>query len=389
MRVGIVCYASLGGSGIVATELARQLVIRGHEVHLLSSDIPFRLQSDPAGIILHRVETPAYPLFHEPQYLLSLATLIVQVVRERRLDVVHAHYAVPHATAAWLAREILTVRHDVRPPRIITTLHGTDITLIGSDPSFTEAVSFSIDHSDAVTVVSQSLLDSTRAAMSIHADIRVIYNFLDCSQFQRRFDPELRRQLCRGGDDEALVVHMSNFRPVKRIDAVMEVFRRIRLRCKARLVMAGDGPDAVQVPIWADAYGLRDAVTVLPPQLSVVPLLSVADLFLLPSLQESFGLAALEAMACEVPVVVSRVGGLPEVVDHGVTGFLHPPDHLAAMAASAIAILEDPERRRRMGQAARHAVASRFCVNDIVPQYEALYRELVGSEGGDVRHPDQ
>lgn len=387
MRVGIVCYASLGGSGIVATELARHLVARGHEVHLLSSDIPFRLQSDPAGIILHRVETPAYPLFHEPQYLLSLATLIVQVVRERRLEIVHAHYAVPHATAAWLAREILTVRHDVKPPRIITTLHGTDITLIGSDPSFTEAVSFSIDHSDAVTVVSRSLQESTRAAMTIHAEIRVIYNFLDCLQFRRRFDPDLRRRLCPGGDGEALIVHMSNFRPVKRIEAVLEVFRRIRLRRKAHLVLAGDGPDAVHVPIWADAFGLRDAVTVLPPQESVVPLLSVADLFLLPSHQESFGLAALEAMACEVPVVVSRVGGLPEVVEHGVTGFLHPPDHLAAMAASAVALLEDPERHRRMGQAAREAVTSRFCVNDIVPQYEALYRELLGSTDVGVGTP--
>ena len=377
MRIGIVCYASLGGSGIVATELARALVARGHEIHLLSSDIPFRLQSDPAGIILHRVETPAYPLFHEPQYLLSLATLIVQVVRERRLDVVHAHYAVPHATAAWLAREILTVRHDVRPPRIITTLHGTDITLIGSDPSFMEAVSFSIDHSDAVTAVSRSLRESTYAAMPIHAEIRVIHNFLDCCLFQRRFDPELRRQLSRGDDGEALIVHMSNFRPVKRIEAVMDIFRRIRQRRKARLVLAGEGPDAVQVPLWADAYGLRDAVTVLPPQQSVVPLLSVADLFLLPSLQESFGLAALEAMACEVPVVVSRVGGLPEVVEHGVTGFLHPPDDLAAMADSAVAVLGDPERHRRMGQAARLAVVSRFCSNDIVPQYEALYRELI------------
>ncbi|MEW5984095.1 MAG: N-acetyl-alpha-D-glucosaminyl L-malate synthase BshA [Acidobacteriota bacterium] len=378
MRIGIVCYASLGGSGIVATELARHLVARGHEVHLLSSDIPFRLQSDPAGIILHRVETPSYPLFHEPQYLLSLATLIVQVVRERRLDIVHAHYAVPHATAAWLAREILTVRHDVEPPRIITTLHGTDITLIGSDPSYTEAVSFSIDHSDAVTAVSHSLRESTCTAMPVHTDVRVIYNFLDCAQFDRRFDPELRRQLSPGGEDEALIVHMSNFRPVKRLDAVMEIFRRIRQHTKARLVLAGDGPDAVHVPFWADAYGLRDELTVLPPQQSVVPLLSVADLFLLPSLQESFGLAALEAMACEVPVVVSRVGGLPEVVEHDVTGFLHPPEDLVSMAASAVAILKDPERRRRMGQAARRAVVARFCAGDIVPQYEALYRELAG-----------
>jgi N-acetyl-alpha-D-glucosaminyl L-malate synthase BshA len=376
MRIGIVCYASLGGSGIVATELARHLVRRGHEVHVLSTDIPFRLQDDAGGVVLHRIETPEYPLFREPQYLLAVATRIVQVSRARRLDVVHAHYAVPHATAAWLAREILVSKAD-RAPSIVTTLHGTDITLTGSDPSYAEAVAFSIDRSDAVTAVSQSLRESTCSTLPVRADVRVIHNFLDCDRFQRTFDPALRERLCPPSRYDALIVHMSNFRPVKRVDAVIDIFQRLRAHVRARLVLAGDGPDAARVQLQADAYGLRDDVMTLPAQQSVVPLLSVADVFLLPSLQESFGLAALEAMACEVPVIASRVGGLPEFVEHGVNGFLHAPDDLEAMAQSALALLRAPDERARMGRAARATVSSRFCASRIVPQYEALYRELV------------
>lgn len=373
MRVGIVCYASVGGSGIVATELARHLASRGHDVHVVSSDIPFRMRSEPGGVTFHRVETPAYPLFREPQYVLSLATRIVHVVREFHLDVVHAHYAVPHATAAWLAREVLAATHPGRVPRIITTLHGTDITLVGTDPSFAETVAFSIDQSDAVTAVSRSLREATCSGLPVRTDIHVIYNFLDCDRFRRVPDPELRERLCPSARYDALVVHLSNFRPVKRVEAVVDIFRRLRERVRARLVLAGEGPDAVKVQSQVAEHDLGGDVEILPPQESVVPLLSVADLFLLPSLQESFGLAALEAMACEVPVVASRVGGLPEVIEHGVTGFLHPPDDLDAMASSAASLLSDRALHRRTGRAARWAVASRFCANEIVPQYEALY----------------
>jgi len=382
MRIGIVCYASLGGSGIVATELARHLVRRGHEVHVLSTDIPFRLRADPAGIVLHAVGTPDYPLFHEPQYVISLATRIVQVVRERQLDVIHAHYAVPHATAGFLAREILRTTCGGRVPAVITTLHGTDITLVGINPSFAETVRFSIDRSDAVTAVSESLRRDTIDRLRAASPIRVIPNFLDCERFKREFDADLRERLCPKADYDALVVHLSNFRPVKRVDAVVGVFRRIRERVRARLVLAGEGPDSLKVQGEVEAYGLGDDVVILPPQEDVVPLLSAADLFLLPSLQESFGLAALEAMACEVPVVASRVGGLPEVIEDGVTGILHPPDDFEAMAASAIRLLTDRAAHADMAREGRQAVVRRFCVHEIVPLYEALYRELTTAPAG-------
>ena len=376
MKVGIVCYASLGGSGIVATELARHLVRRGHEVHVLSTDIPFRLRADPGGVLLHAVGTPDYPLFHEPQYVISLATRIVQVTRERQLDVIHAHYAVPHATAAFLAREILRTECGVRAPAIITTLHGTDITLVGTDPAFAETVRFSIDRSDAVTAVSESLRRDTIDRLGAATPIRVIPNFLDCDRFERQFDAGLRERLCPKADYDALVVHLSNFRPVKRVDAVVGVFRRIRERVRARLVLAGDGPDSLKVQGAIETHGLGRDVEILPPQEDVVPLLSAADLFLLPSLQESFGLAALEAMACNVPVVASRVGGLPEVITHGVSGMLHPPDDLDAMAASATHLLTDRAAHASMAREGRDEVVRRFCVNRVVPLYEALYREL-------------
>jgi len=376
MKIGIICYASLGGSGIVATELARHLVRRRHEVHVLSSDIPFRLRADPGGVIFHAVGTPDYPLFREPQYLISLATRIVQVARERQLDVIHAHYAVPHATAAYLAREILRRECGGRIPAVITTLHGTDITLVGSDPSYAETVRFSIDRSDAVTAVSESLRADTIERLKAVSPIRVIPNFLDCDRFKRVSDPDLRERLCPKARYDALVVHLSNFRPVKRVDAVVGVFRRIRERVRARLVLAGEGPDSLKVQHEVETYGLGADVEILPPQEDVVPLLSVADLFLLPSLQESFGLAALEAMACEVPVVASRVGGLPEVIEDGVTGALHPPDDFDAMAASAIRLLTDRAAHAVMAQEGRWVVQYRFCVSEVVPRYEALYREL-------------
>jgi N-acetyl-alpha-D-glucosaminyl L-malate synthase BshA len=376
MKIGIVCYASLGGSGIVATELARHLVRRRHEVHVLSSEIPFRLRADPGGVVFHAVATPDYPLFREPQYVISLATRIVQVARERQLDVIHAHYAVPHATAAFLAREILRKECGGRVPAVITTLHGTDITLVGSDPSFAETVRFSIDSSDAVTAVSESLRNDTVERLKANSRIRVIPNFLDCDRFKRVIDPDARERFCPKADYDALVVHLSNFRPVKRVDAVVGVFRRIRERVRARLVLAGEGPDSLKVQGEIETQGLGRDVEILPPQEDVVPLLSAADLFLLPSLQESFGLAALEAMACGVPVVASRVGGLPEVIEDGVSGSLHPPDDLEAMAESGIRLLTNRAAHAEMAQEGRWVVQYRFCVSEIVPLYEALYSEL-------------
>ena len=380
MKIGIVCYASVGGSGIVATELARHLVARGHQVHVLSSEVPFRLREHAAGVVFHQVETPDYPLFREPQYLLSLATRIVDVVREHRLDVVHAHYAVPHATAAWLARSILAASRPGPVPRLVTTLHGTDITIVGSDPSYATTVAFSIDQGDAVTAVSRSLRDATVRALPITSTIDVIYNFLDCRVFRRRPDAALRASLCPPARYDALVVHLSNFRPVKRVDVVVEVFHRLRQSVRARLVLAGDGPDSAKVQARIAEYGLDEDVLLLPAQLDVVSVLSCADLFLLPSLEESFGLAALEAMACGVPVVASRVGGLPEVIDDGVTGALCAPSDVDGMAARGLELLTDAQRHADVATAARTAVEERFCVDLIVPQYEAVYRRVCQGE---------
>jgi N-acetyl-alpha-D-glucosaminyl L-malate synthase BshA len=385
VKIGIVCYASVGGSGIVATELARSLSTRGHQVHVLSSDIPFRLREQSGLVQFHRVETPAYPLFREPQYALSLSNAIVRVARAHQLDIVHAHYAVPHAAAAYLARQILaagaaaggsTAPH---VPKVITTLHGTDITLVGSDPSYSETVAFCIDQSDGVTAVSDSLKADTYRFLPVKSPIEVIPNFLDCAQYRPRPNPELRARLCPPDLYDGLLLHISNFRPVKRLDSVLEVFRRVRARYRAKLVLAGDGPERARVAQAAAEADLTEHVEILGEQDDVRELLSAADVFLLPSAQESFGLAAAEAMACGTPVVASRVGGLPEVITHGETGFLHAPDDLDGMAASALALLTDAELRHRLSRAARATIVERYCEERIVPMYEEFYARLIGA----------
>ena len=384
MNIGIVCYASVGGSGIVATELAKVLARRGHEVRLLSSDPPVRLGDFQAGLAFHAVQTPGYPLFREPQYLLSLTSKIVEVARQCHLDIVHAHYAIPHATAAYLAGRILGASGDVRVPRVITTLHGTDVTLIGSDASYVEAAAFSIDQSDGVTAVSESLRDDTYRHLPVRADIRVIPNFLDCQKNRRTLDERLLARY-RGADPATkLVIHVSNFRPVKRVDAVIDIFRRILDRMPARRLLVGEGPDLSAACRRARAQGLADHIEPLGEQELVVPLLSIADLFLLPSSQESFGVAALEAMACEVPVVASRVGGLPEVIEDGKTGFLHELDDIEGMAASAVRLLSDPALHRRVARDALRVVHQRFCAEEIVPRYEAFYQEVLARDASPV-----
>jgi N-acetyl-alpha-D-glucosaminyl L-malate synthase BshA len=377
VNVGIVCYASVGGSGIIATELATSLADRGHDVHLISTDTPFRLQDYLPRLWFHRVNTPAYPLFREPQYVISLATRIVQIVREFSLDIVHAHYAVPHATAAYLAKEIMIAAHDVPVvPRIITTLHGTDITLVGRDPSYAETVAFSIAQSDGVTAVSESLKADTYRTFAVDRPITVIPNFLDCHQYRRVPHPELRARLCPP-PFEKVVMHASNFRPVKRAAAVVEVFEKIAREVPARLLLVGDGPDLGAALDLAKRHGIAKAVEAVGEQDQMVPLFSIADLFLLPSQQESFGLSALEAMSCGVPVVASRVGGLHEVVDDGVSGFLHAPDDLEGMAESGISLLTNPELHRRFAWEGRRIVAEQFCTDRVVPMYEEFYESLL------------
>jgi L-malate glycosyltransferase len=379
MNVGIVCYASMGGSGIVATELGKALAVRGHEVHVISADQPFRLATFHPGLAFHQVLTPSYPLFREPQYLLSLANTIVRLSREHDLDIVHAHYAVPHATAAVLARQVLAASGSRRPPKIVTTLHGTDITVVGADPSYSEIVAFSIAQSDGVTAVSDSLRAATCRELALDRPIDVIPNFLDCDTYHRIAAPALRARYTRGNPDLRVVMHMSNFRPVKRIDSVMQVFARLAARLPAVLLLVGDGPEISVARRMAAQLGVADHVQYLGAQEDVVPLLSIADLFLLPSEQESFGLAALEAMACEVPVVTSNAGGLPEVIEHGRTGFLHPVGDEDGMASSGLLLLTDAALHGRITAEAVRTVRERYCAGLIVPMYEEHYRRASAS----------
>lgn len=376
MNIGLLCYASVGGSGIVATELGKALADRGHEVHFISADPPFRLTGFHPGLAFHQVLTPSYPLFREPQYMLSLANRVVQVARQVRLAVVHAHYAVPHATVGLLAQQVLAAGGEVPAPKVMTTLHGTDITLVGSDPSFSEIVAYSIEQSDGVTAVSRSLADATRRQLGVRGEITVIPNFIDCALYRRAPDPALRSRYADAATK--LVIHVSNFRPVKRIEAVMQVFARINRQTESRLLLVGDGPELDTAYRIGRELGVSDRTHVLGAQELMIPLLSIADVFLLPSAQESFGLAALEAMACGVPVVASNVGGLPEVIEHGVSGFLHPPDDLDGMAASAVALLGDAALHGRVTHAATARVHREFCAERVVPMYEAAYARVLG-----------
>ena len=377
MNIGIICYASIGGSGIVATELGKMLAARGHHVHVLSSETPFRLGEYQPGLSFHRVEAPTYPLFREPQYLLALANKIVQVSRAERLDIIHAHYAVPHATAAYLARQILGAANGGKVPRVITTLHGTDITLVGLDRSYLPITKFSIEQSDGVTAISNYLRDRTLQEFEIRHPIRVIYNFVNCGHYRRRDDPELRAEFAE--PDERILVHLSNFRPVKRIPDVIEIFDRVRKQVPSRLLMIGDGPDRPTAEWTAKRKGLRDRVIFLGKQDRVADKLGIADLMLLPSELESFGLAALEAMACEVPTVATRVGGVPEVVEHGETGYLAHVGDIDEMARCAIEILSDESRLRAMGRRAREVAEEKFSASKIIPLYEGFYREMIAA----------
>jgi L-malate glycosyltransferase len=376
MKIAVICYASVGGSGIVATELAKCLASRGHQIHVVSREQPFRLGNDQPGVVFHRVVTPAYPLFREPQYVLSLSTKIVELSRAVDLDIIHAHYAIPHAAAAFLAGQVLAGTGDRRAPRIVTTLHGTDITLVGSDPSYAETIGFCIDRSDGVTAVSESLKADTYRGLPVTSDIRVIPNFLDCSFHHRVDAPEVRARLA--GPGRAVVMHVSNYRPVKRIHAVVDVFARIRRSVPSVLVFVGDGPDLSHGLALARDLGIAGDVVAVGEQEDVRAFLSSADLLLLPSATESFGLAALEAMACDVPVIASRVGGLPEVIEDGLGGYLLPPDDLDGMAERGIALLTDPALHQQVGLAGRKVVRSRYCADRIVPVYERFYEEVLG-----------
>lgn len=373
MKIGITCYPTYGGSGAVATELGLALAERGHEVHFVSYAQPFRLGGFHERVFFHQVEMEDYPLFEHPPYSLALAVALHDAARKHELDLVHMHYAIPHAASAYLARQMLA--HE-RTLKIVTTLHGTDITLLGLHPSFHAITRFSILESDGLTAVSGYLRDQTVRDFSVPTSrIEVIPNFIDTKIWRPGLEPCHRASLAPGG--EKIVMHVSNFRSVKRVANVVEVFARIDPSVPARLVMVGDGPDRPRAAQRAEELGVSDRVLFVGKHQSVEELLSCADLFLLPSEAESFGLAALEAMACGAPVVASTAGGLPEVIVDGVTGFLHPVGAVDEMAASATRLLSDESLHESMAKAGLDLAHGTYSADIVVPMYEALYERVV------------
>jgi len=371
MRIGITCYPTYGGSGVVATELGLELAARGHDVHFISYAVPVRMTAASDRLHFHEVEVMNYPLFDHPPYTLALASKMANVARNESLDLLHVHYAIPHSVSAYLARAMLA---PLRLP-FVTTLHGTDITLVGADRSYLPITQFSIEQSDAVTAISEYLRGVTLEDFRIQRTVEVIPNFVNCDVFEPA-DGDCRRGEF-ASDDEKVLVHLSNFRPVKRIPDVVEIFDRVRRRIPAKLMMIGDGPDRTVAEWMVREKGLMRDVIFLGKQNQVQTLLNCADVLLLPSEIESFGLAALEAMACGVPVVASRVGGVPEVIDDGVEGYLVPSHDVETMAERALAILTDADRREQMGRAARKRASTQFCSDKIIPLYEALYRRVL------------
>lgn len=374
MKIGITCYPTYGGSGAVATELGIQLADRGHEVHFISYAQPFRLTTFHDRLFYHEVDVHSYPLFEYPPYSLSLAVQIHAVARERDLDLLHAHYAIPHATAAWTAKEML--RHEGSDLPIATTLHGTDITLVGQDPAFWSITKFSVERSDGLTAVSQFLRDETfRAFDCPRCDIEVIPNFVDPDVYDRSRYECLASTLAPNG--EKIVMHISNFRKVKRIEDVVRIYAGIRDRLPARLVLIGDGPERAAAHDLAEELGMLDDVSFLGKLESVAELLACADLLLLPSEQESFGLAALEAMSSGTPVVGTSGSGLSEVVVHGQTGFLHPVGDIEAMAESGVRLLRDGNLWQDLSASSRRRAVEEFSADRIVPTYEAFYERVI------------
>jgi N-acetyl-alpha-D-glucosaminyl L-malate synthase BshA len=371
MKVGISCYPTFGGSGVVATELAMALARGGDEVHVVSYKMPFRLEFVEPHLFFHEVVVPHYPLFDYPPYSLALATKIVEVARHHQLDVMHVHYAVPNAVSAVLAREIL----EPQDLKVVTTLHGTDITLVGNDPNYLETTRFGIEKSDAVTAVSEALRRDTQEKFSISKPIEVVPNFIEPERFERAVEVGGATRWAKPG--EKIIVHVSNFRPVKRVMDVLRVFHRVREKLPVHLLLVGDGPDRAQVERYCRECDTCDVITFIGNLALVEEVLAGADLFLLPSETESFGLAALEALSCEVPVIATNVGGLPEVVDHGKTGYLFPVGDIDAMAAAAVELLEDDARRTEFGREARRQAVERFNEDAIVERYRDVYRRTL------------
>jgi N-acetyl-alpha-D-glucosaminyl L-malate synthase BshA len=381
MKIGITCYPTYGGSGAIATELGIELSRRGHEIHFISYAQPFRLPHFMERVFFHEVEMVSYPLFEHNNYSLALAAVMHETAVREGLDLLHVHYAIPHATSAWIAREMLGPEH---PVRIVTTLHGTDITLVGQERNFWEITRFSIQKSDGITAVSDYLKRETVHAFRVPPDdIEVIPNFVDSRLYGRDRHPCWKNTFLRDG--EKMVLHVSNFRPVKRIRDVVKIFARLAAEVPSRLVLVGDGPERTDAIEEARAQGITDRVVFLGKQDSVAEIMACADLLLLPSTNESFGLVALEAMASGVPVVATHAGGLPEVVETGLTGYLGAVGAVEEMADGAIHILRDDDRWRRMSQAAQESAVGRYGVDKVIPQYERYYERILAQQSKDDR----
>jgi N-acetyl-alpha-D-glucosaminyl L-malate synthase BshA len=383
MKIGITCYPTYGGSGVVATELGIELAANGHEVHFITYSQPFRLTGREQGIFYHEVPVSNYPLFEYPPYDLALASRTAEVAEYYDLDLLHVHYAIPHSVSALLARQMLAARGRHLP--FVTTLHGTDITLVGLDRSYLPITRFAIEQSDGVTSISHYLRERTIKEFKIKREIEVISNFVNCD-FYMPLDPEVRAEKRKryAAPDEKILIHLSNFRPVKRVRDAVEIFAHVVEKIPAHLLLVGDGPDRSAAEWIAHKKGIQERVHFLGKQESVNELLPLADLMLMPSELESFGLAALEAMACRVPAVATKVGGVPELIEDGVDGRLFPVGNVEAMADAAADLLLNPEKLEAMAIAARKTAQQRFCASKIIPLYEKYYERVLDRAGSSV-----
>lgn len=372
MKVGIVCYPTYGGSGVVATELGMALARQGHKVHFITYSEPVRLEGFHENVFYHEVSALDYPLFQYQPYESALASKIVDVVKFEKLDILHVHYAIPHASAALMAKSILR-EEGIRVP-FITTLHGTDITLVGRDPSYRPVVEYSLNHSDGITSVSQSLKDDTLQNFKLRRNIEVIPNFIDFSRFKKTNKEHFKKAIAPDG--EKIIMHVSNFRKVKRVEDVVMMFDKVLPLIPSKLILVGDGPERASCERMCRELDICAHVRFLGKQDAIEDLLAIADLFVLPSEQESFGLAALEAMACEVPIISSDAGGIPEININGETGFLSAVGDVADMAKNAIYILEDESRLNKFKKSA-YAQAKRFDIKNILPVYESYYKQVL------------
>jgi N-acetyl-alpha-D-glucosaminyl L-malate synthase BshA len=372
MKIGIVCYPTFGGSGVVATELGLELSKRGHEIHFITYNQPVRLELLSNNVHYHEVNVPEYPLFHYQPYELALSSKLVDMVKLHKIEILHVHYAIPHAYAAYMAKKMLQEDGIYLP--IVTTLHGTDITLVGSHPFYKPAVTFSINKSDAVTAVSQSLKDDTLRLFDIKNEIHVVSNFIDLDKYNHKFTDCQRGMMAN--EDEKIITHISNLRPVKRSQDVISVFYNIQKEMPAKLMLIGEGPEREHIELRCQELGILDKVIFFGRSNEIDKILCFSDLFLLPSQTESFGLAALEAMASSVPVISSNTGGIPEVNIHGVSGFLSDVGDIADMTKNALYILSDKNRLATFKKNARQ-IAEKYDLHAIVPQYEAIYQDTL------------